>query len=185
MRAGLHGMTMVKHHHMIGTLGVGHTMRDHDHRPMLTMCQIVNGMQNQILAFHVHAAGRLVEHIHRAIMQQRTRYGDALALPTGKIRRIRLDDHVEFAGLAVDKTGDTRFDQRVPHCLLIGLRIGHQQILAQCARKQVASGTDQRDRAGQRTWGKPRKFSAVDDDRPGIPGTYAGQQSGGRGLARP
>ena len=79
VRAGFHGSAVFEHRHLIRIDRIGHAMRDHDDGPA-TAGKFTNRLQDQGLAFHVDATGRLIEHIDGTTAQERPSDGDALTL---------------------------------------------------------------------------------------------------------
>ena len=157
MGAPLNRLAVFEHHHLVSVFGVGHAMGDHNNRLAAGLCQFANCIQDQLFGFHVNAAGRLIEHKYRRIMQERAGDGDALALAAGQVGGIGLNRHVQSVRLCVHEGGNARLLERGPQMGVHGIRRirnlvigqGHQKILAQCARKQMAAGTNHSDGSSQ------------------------------------
>ncbi len=113
MRALFDGAAMVEHDHMIGIRRVRHAMRHHDHGSA-GVSERAHGAQDQGFAFHVDAAGRLVEDTDGRLAQQHTRDGDTLALPARQVPGALFDAHVESLRLRAHEIVDVRVFQRLP-----------------------------------------------------------------------
>jgi len=68
-------------------------MRDDQRRP--PSHQAVQGVLDEVLALGIQGAGRLVEHQHGGVLEQRTRDGDALLLAARKAHTALPDQGAE------------------------------------------------------------------------------------------
>ncbi|KFI92579.1 hypothetical protein BSTEL_2162 [Bifidobacterium stellenboschense] len=191
VRAGFDASAVIEDDDMVRVFGVGHAVRDHDDRPAVLVREVADRVEDERLAFHVDAAGRLVEHVDPRVVQKGACDGDALALPAGQVRGVLFDHHVESIGLRAHEIVDAGTLQRLPHhririrrgVVVDPFRQRHREVVAQRAGEQVAARADHRDGARQRLAGKRRDLDAGETQRAGVSGERAGEQRGGRRFA--
>lgn len=86
----LHHVTVGHEDHPVGHLaGEAHLVRDHDHRHA-TLREVAQNLQHLAHHLGVQGAGRLVEQHDVRVHRQGPRDRDALLLPTGQVRRLRV-----------------------------------------------------------------------------------------------
>ena len=126
-----------EHHHMIGVGCIRHAMCHHDHG-FTAISKRTNGLQNQGFAFHINAAGGFVENVDGRLPQQCACDGDALFLASRQVARALFDGQIKFLRLRTHEFVDMCRFQRLPQFAFGGIRLGHQQIVAQRSCKKVA-----------------------------------------------
>ena len=102
-----------KDDHVIGIGRVRHAVCDHQHGSA-RVGERANRPQNQGFAFHIDAAGSLVENIDGRPSQQYARDRDALLLPARQVAAVLCDRHVEFLRLRAHEIVDMRGLERLP-----------------------------------------------------------------------
>ena len=126
-----------EHHHIISVGRIRHAMRHHDHG-FAAIGKRTNGLQNQGFAFRIDAAGGFVENVDGRLPQQCASDGDTLFLASGQVACALFDGQVKFLRLCTHEFVDMCCFQRLPQFVFGGIRLGHQQIVAQRPCKKVA-----------------------------------------------
>ena len=137
MRALFRHEAPFEHHHMISVGRIRHAMRHHDHG-FAAIGKRTNGLQNQGFAFRIDAAGGFVENVDGRLPQQCASDGDTLFLASGQVACALFDGQVKFLRLCTHEFVDMCCFQRLPQFVFGGIRLGHQQIVAQRPCKKVA-----------------------------------------------
>ena len=198
MGAGLHRLAVFEHRHLVGVLGVGHAMGDHDHRLAAGLRQFADcvarisssdSTSTLLVASSNTNTGEYVAGARRAMAMRwrwppdevgvrRTR--SVMPRPSGwsahEVGDAGLLEHVS------QRRESTASDAASAYLAVIGQ--GHQKVLPRrCAGKQMAAGTDQGDGSGQCLAGQVGCLGAVQRERASVSGQRTGEQRGGRGLA--
>ena len=86
VRAAFRYFALVHHEDAVRVSGVHKAVRDQDYG--LSPLHLPDAAEDDLFALHVDVAGRLVENIDRAVMQQRPGKGQSLSLAAGKVLRV-------------------------------------------------------------------------------------------------
>jgi hypothetical protein len=104
VRADLHHPALVQHDDRIGVADRRQPVRDDERRAVAR--QPLERLAHRRLAERVEVRGRLVEHQHRGILEERARDGHALALASRQPSPALTDHRVEAVGQSVDHLGE-------------------------------------------------------------------------------
>src|SRR5215211_1697846 len=85
----------------------------------------------------VEVGGRLVEHEHRRIREQRAGDDEALALTTGELAALLADERVPAVGKAADPVEDPRPPEAVLDLVVRRLRPSEADVLADRGREEM------------------------------------------------
>ena len=110
-------------------------MGDEQHRPVGGAVEDV--VDQALGGRRVQVGGRLVEHEHRRVREQRAGDDQALALATGELAALLADEGVPAVGKAADPVEDPRPPECVLELLVGGLRASEADVLVDRRREEV------------------------------------------------
>ena len=112
----------------------------------------------------VEVRGRLVEHEHPRVGQERPRQRDQLALARGQRLAALVHDRVEAVGHPLDDVGEADGVDGLPDLVVGGVRAGEGDVVAQAAGEQERLLGHHAELAAQRVDRDLAEVVAVDQD---------------------
>ena len=134
--------------------------------------ELLERLLDRALGLDVERAGRLVEHEHGRVAQDRAGDRDALLLAAGEAEAALADDGVVAVGQPGDRVVDLGGAGGLLDLLVAGVRPREAQVLAHGGVEQVGLLRDDADGVGERAEGQLADVDAVDAARRPRSGSY-------------
>ena len=178
----LHHASVLEHVDAVGFLERAETMRHHDDGARAR--KLLDEPDDGVLAVGVDVGGGLVEHVHRRVVKEGARHGDALALSAREVAALRGDGHVEPARFA-DEIEHARAFEGARHLLVACVGLREQEVRPQRSLEKVAVVRDRDDGFVKRGRVDVVQFDAADLHGAGVARVRARQDAREGRLARP
>ena len=120
------------------------------------------------LGLQVEVRGRLVEHEHPGVGQERPGEREQLALAGGQGLAPLLNDRVQAAGQALDELDEPDGADRLVHVVVAGVRAGKRDVVPDRPGEQERLLGHYAELVPQRRQGHRAKVVAVDEDSPAV-----------------
>ena len=139
MSAALRYFALVHHENAVRVPGVHKAVRDQDYG--LSALHLPDAAKDDLFALHIDVAGRLVENIDRAVMQQRPGKGQPLSLAAGKVLGVFCQLRIQ-AVRTLQEFIKPALRKDFPKHVIVCLGISHQEVVPDSSFKKIRVAAD-------------------------------------------
>ena len=179
MTPGFDDAALIQHIDVIRICHISKAVGDQNDRLSFSQCMDLS--HDVVFTLHIDIGGGFIENIDRAVMEQRSRQGQALALTAGEVGCLFVQKGIQ-PFFASQEVGQIYLLQHLPESILSGIGPSHQKILPDGSLEQVALMADVSKVFHETCFADFAEGHTANDDRTGIVFISAHQNGSNGGL---